>query len=185
MQPSSSGDANSLAILEECQEVDCKLDQLDDQLNNLKRVFAHVLARPGTTSDEVNRLNLQIIESYSALARRVKNIRSRSESASRRNASHVRKVNDRLNGTFQRYQMLQSEFRRDSEAAAERQYRIVCPEATDAEIKEAVTDPDKPIFQQAVCVLCLCPPNCQAAANPWPSSIVLTAAAKPSLPFAM
>jgi syntaxin 1B/2/3 len=185
MQPSSSGDANSLAILEECQKVDCKLDQLDHQLNNLKRVFAHVLARPGTTSDEVNRLNLQIIESYSALARRVKNIRSRSESASRRNASHVRKVNDRLNGTFQRYQMLQSEFRRDSEAAAERQYRIVCPEATDAEIKEAVADPDTPIFQQAVCVLCLCPPNCQAAANPWPSSIVLTAAAKPSLPFAM
>jgi len=45
---------------------------------------------------------------------------------------------------------MEAEFRRDSQAAAERQYRIVKPDATEEEVREACADPDTPIFQQAL-----------------------------------
>jgi syntaxin 1B/2/3 len=150
MQPYGGAGANPQAILEECREVDRALDQLDDQLNNLERVFRQVLARPDMPSGEINSLSSQIMTGYRALVSRVKNIKSKPESGSPRNAPQVGKVDRRLKATIQRYQTLESDFRRDSQQAAERQYRIVRPDATDAEVREAVADPEAPIFQQAV-----------------------------------
>jgi syntaxin 1B/2/3 len=152
MQSYSGGGANPQAILEECREVDRALDQLDDQLNTLERVFRQVLARPDMPSGEINGLSSQIMTGYRALVSRVKNIKSKPESGSPRNAPQVGKVDRRLKATIQRYQTLEADFRRDSQQAAERQYRIVRPDATDAEVREAVSDPEAPIFQQAVCI---------------------------------
>ncbi|KAH7078499.1 t-SNARE [Paraphoma chrysanthemicola] len=141
---------NVNAILDECRDVDRALDDLDGQLANLERVFKQVLARPDMPSGEINSLSSQIMTGYRGLVSRVKNIKSKRESGSPRNAPQVGKVDRRLKATIQRYQTLESEFRRDSQAAAERQYRIVRPDATDAEVREAVADPDAPIFQQAL-----------------------------------
>lgn len=149
MQPYGGG-ANPQAMLEECREIDRALDQLDEQLNNLDGVFRRVLARPDMPSGEINSLSSQIMTGYRALVSRVKNIKSKPESGSPRNAPQVGKVDRRLKATINRYQQLESDFRNQSQAAAERQYRIVRPDATDAEVREAVSDPDAPIFQQAV-----------------------------------
>lgn len=138
------------AILDECREVDRALDELDDQLNHLERVFRQVLARPDMPSGEINSLSSQIMTGYRGLVSRVKNIKSKPESGNPRNAPQVGKVDRRLKATIQRYQTLEADFRRDSQQAAERQYRIVRPDATDAEVREAVQDPDAPIFQQAL-----------------------------------
>jgi syntaxin 1B/2/3 len=150
MQNYGGAAANPQAILEECREIDRALEQLDGQLNNLERVFKQVLARPDMPSGEINSLSSQIMTGYRALVSRVKNIKSKPESGSPRNAPQVGKVDRRLKATIQRYQTLESEFRQQSQLAAERQYRIVRPDATDAEVREAVSDPDAPIFQQAV-----------------------------------
>lgn len=144
------GGADPNAILNECREVDRALDQLDEQLNNLERVFRQVLARPDMPSNEITNLSSQVMTGYRALVSRVKNIKSKPESGSPRNAPQVGKVDRRLKATINRYQTLEADFRRDSQAAAERQYRIVRPDASDAEVREAVADPDAPIFQQAV-----------------------------------
>jgi syntaxin 1B/2/3 len=143
---------NPQAILEECREIDRALDQLDGQLNNLERVFRQVLARPDMPSGEINSLSSEIMTGYRGLVSRVKNIKSKRESGSSRNAPQVGKVDRRLKATIQRYQTLEADFRRDSQAAAERQYRIVRPDATEAEVREAVSDPDAQVFQQAVCL---------------------------------
>jgi syntaxin 1B/2/3 len=150
MQSYSGGGANPNAILEECREVDRALDALDEQLTNLERVFRTVLARPDMPSGEINSLSSQIMTGYRGLVDHVKRIKSKPESGSPRNAPQVGKVDRRLKATIQRYQTLEADFRRDSQAAAERQYRIVRPDATEAEVREAVADPDAPIFQQAV-----------------------------------
>jgi syntaxin 1B/2/3 len=142
--------ANPNAILDECREVDRALDDLDSQLTNLDRVFRQSLARPDMPSGEINNLSSQIMAGYRGLVTRVKKIKSKPESGSPRNAPQVGKVDRRLKATINKYQTLESDFRRDSQAAAERQYRIVRPEATDEEVREAVSDPDAPIFQQAV-----------------------------------
>ncbi|KAL5118408.1 hypothetical protein ACEQ8H_003758 [Pleosporales sp. CAS-2024a] len=140
----------SYGILDECREVDRALDQLDQQLNNLDGVFRRALARPDMPAGEINSLSAQIMTGYRGLVSRVKNIKSKPDSGSPRNAPQVGKVDRRLKATIQRYQTLESDFRNQSQAAAERQYRIVRPDATDAEVREAVSDPDAPIFQQAL-----------------------------------
>ncbi|KAJ4364368.1 hypothetical protein N0V95_000777 [Ascochyta clinopodiicola] len=147
-QPAAGADPN--AILNECREVDRALDDLDGQLGNLERVFKQVLARPDMPSGEINNLSTQIMTGYRGLVSRVKNIKSKPESGSPRNAPQVGKIDRRLKATINKYQTLEADFRRDSQAAAERQYRIVRPDATEEEVREAVADPEAPIFQQAL-----------------------------------
>ncbi|KZM19665.1 uncharacterized protein EKO05_0004384 [Ascochyta rabiei] len=147
-QPAGGADPN--AILNECREVDRALDDLDGQLGNLERVFRQVLARPDMPSGEINNLSTQIMTGYRGLVSRVKNIKSKPESGSPRNAPQVGKIDRRLKATINKYQTLEADFRRDSQAAAERQYRIVRPDATEEEVREAVADPEAPIFQQAL-----------------------------------
>lgn len=151
MQPyGARAGADPNAILNECREVDRALDQLDSQLEILERMFKQVLARPDMPSTEITNLSSQIMTAYRALVSRVKNIKSKPESGSPRNAPQVGKVDRRLKSTINKYQNLEADFRRDSQAAAERQYRIVRPNATDAEVQQAVENPEAPIFQQAV-----------------------------------
>jgi syntaxin 1B/2/3 len=154
MQPYGGG-ANPQAILEECREITRALDQLDAQLDQLDGVFKRSLARPDMPSGEINSLSSQIMTGYRGLVSRVKKIKSKPESGTPRNAPQVGMVDRRLKTLINRYQTLESEFRNQSQAAAERQYRIVRPDATDAEVREAVSDPDAPIFQQAVSILML------------------------------
>ena len=155
MQPySRPAGADPNAILNECREIDRSLDQINGQLDNLERIFKQVLARPDMPSGEINALSSQIMTAYRALVSRVKNIKSKPESGNPRNAPQVGKVDRRLKQTINRYQTLKAEFRRDSQAAAERQYRIVRPDATDDEVRQAVEDPEAPIFQQAVSMHC-------------------------------
>jgi syntaxin 1B/2/3 len=154
MQPygDNAGAADPNAILNDCREVDRSLDQLSQQLDTLERAFKQVIARPDQPSSEVTGLSSQVMTGYRALVSRVKNIKSKPESGSPRNAPQVGRVDRRLKQTINRYQTMEAEFRRDSQAAAERQYRIVKPDATEAEVREACADPDTPIFQQAVSV---------------------------------
>jgi syntaxin 1B/2/3 len=147
---SYGGGADPNAILNDCREVDRALDALDGNLNTLERVFGQSLARPDMPAGEIDSLSSQIMTGYRGLVKRVKDIKSKPESGSPRNAPQVGKVDRRLKATIQRYQTLEADFRRDSQAAAERQYRIVRPDATEAEVREAVADPNAPIFQQAV-----------------------------------
>lgn len=142
--------ADPNAILNECREVDRALDQIDGQLDTLERMFRQVLARPDMPSTEITNLSTQIMTGYRALVSRVKNIKSKPESGNPRNAPQVGKVDRRLKATINKYQNLEADFRRDSQQAAERQYRIVRPDATDEEVMQAVENPDAPIFQQAV-----------------------------------
>ncbi|KAF2279356.1 t-SNARE [Westerdykella ornata] len=151
MQPyGQPAGADPNAILNECREVDRALDQIDGQLDTLERMFKQVLARPDLSTNEITNLSTQVMTGYRALVTRVKNIKSKPESGNPRNAPQVGKVDRRLKATINKYQTLEAEFRRDSQAAAERQYRIVRPDATEEEVRQAVEDPNAPIFQQAL-----------------------------------
>lgn len=151
MQPYGHAEgADPNAILNDCREVDRALDQINTQLDNLERSFKQVISRPDMPTGEITAQSTQIMTGYRALVSRVKAIKSKPESGSPRNAPQVGRVDRRLKQTINRYQNLEAEFRRDSQAAAERQYRIVKPDATDAEVREACADPDTPIFQQAL-----------------------------------
>src|SRR5438046_914464 len=95
--------ANPNAILDECREVDRALDQINSQLDNLERTFKQVLARPDMGAGEISNLSSQIMTGYRGLVQRVKNIKSKPESGSPRNAPQVGKVDRRLKQTINRY----------------------------------------------------------------------------------
>jgi syntaxin 1B/2/3 len=138
--PSQTSNGDSpYGILDECREIGVALDQLDDQLTKLEGVFKQSLARPN-------------MPGYRSLVSRVKQIKLKPESGTPRYAPQVGMVAIRLKATYRRYLMLESKFRNQSQDAAKRQYRIVSPNATDEEVRKAVSNTDTPIFQQAVSI---------------------------------
>jgi syntaxin 1B/2/3 len=137
-------------IRNECRDIESEIDSLDGHLSNLDRVFKQSLSRPDMPSGEIDSLSTQIMAEYRGLVGRMKLIKSKRESKNPTAANHVAKADRRLKATIHKYQQLENSFRKDSQQAAERQYRIVRPDATDAEVREAVADPSAPIFQQAV-----------------------------------
>jgi syntaxin 1B/2/3 len=121
-------------------------------LTNLEHVFNRSLARPDMPSSEINSLSSQIMTGYRSLVSCVKKIKLDPESRKPKTVGHVKLVDSRLKTLINRYQTLESKFRNQSQEAAKRQYRIVSPYAAEAELREAVSDPHAPIFQQAVSI---------------------------------
>jgi hypothetical protein len=115
----------------------------------------------------------QILIGASALRTRIANLQSTSNSNEHVNQIHIIRVLIDLQKTVEQSRSLEASFRRDSQAAAERQYRMRRPDATFEEVKNAIADPDAPIFQNAVgtassriiLILTACPRCCAQAAR--------------------
>ena len=143
-------------ILNECRAVDRAIDDIEQELQRLDGVQQRYLADTNTSREsplgrEVDRLNQNVMTSYRALVTRVRNIKSDPESGNPRNAPQVGKVDRRLKTTINRSQQLERDFRRRAQEQIERQYRIVRPDASDAEVREAVEDTsNQQVFSQAV-----------------------------------
>ena len=68
-----------------------------------------------------------------------------------RNAPQVGRVDRKLKAAINEYQQNESEFRKKLGAQMERQYRIVRPDASEQEVREAVEDTsNNQVFSQAV-----------------------------------
>lgn len=143
-------------ILNECRAVDRAIDDIDQELQKLDGVQQRYLADTNTSREsplgrEVDRLNQNVMTQYRALVDRVRNVKSDPESGSPRNAPQVGKVDRRLKTTINKSQQLERDFRRRAQEQIERQYRIVRPDASEAEVREAVEDTsNQQVFSQAV-----------------------------------
>jgi syntaxin 1B/2/3 len=148
----ASADGND--ILNQCQAIDRTIDELEERLQNLQGLHSRVL-NDRATNTEVDRTNSDIMNAYRALGVRLKKVKSNPESGSPRNAPQVGRVDRRLKKAINDYQRVESDFRKQMQEQQARQYRIVRPDATEAEVQEAVEDPNVQVFQQAVCVALL------------------------------
>lgn len=147
----AAGGRSSDDILNECRAVDHAISEIEKQLKELELVQQQYLADTNT-SREVDRLSQNIMTQYRGLVDRVRDIKSKPESGNPRNAPQVGKVDRRLKTTINRSQQLEREFRKKAQEQIARQYRIVRPDASDAEVQEAVEDTsNQQVFSQAVC----------------------------------
>ncbi|KAI9799906.1 MAG: Plasma membrane t-SNARE, secretory vesicle fusion [Piccolia ochrophora] len=144
------------AILNACREIDRGLDAIDDKLEQVKRLQQQSLSsadasgNTGLNRDLENASN-GTMDLYRNLGARIKQIKSQPESGSPKNAPQVGRVDRRLKAAINKYQTLDRDYRRQLQAAFERQYRIVRPDASDAEVREAVEDTsNNQIFSQAL-----------------------------------
>ena len=143
-------------ILNECRNIDRAIDDIENELERLTGVQQRYLADTNTSREsplgrEVDRLSQNIMTSYRGLVNRVKTIKQDKESGNPRNVPQVGKVDRRLKTTINKSQQVERDFRRRAQEQIERQYRIVRPDASDAEVREAVEDTsNQQVFSQAV-----------------------------------
>jgi syntaxin 1B/2/3 len=143
-------------ILNECRAVDQAIDEIEADLQRLKGLQSRYLADTNSSAQsplriEVDRTGDNIMTKYRGLVSRVKGIKQQPESGNPRNAPQVGKVDRRLKTAINQYQQVEREFRKSSQEQMARQYRIVRPDASDAEVREAVEDPNnQQIFSSAL-----------------------------------
>lgn len=139
------------AILNDCRDVSSAIDQLDSNLANLRAKQSDFLQTGNTSNREVDSINAGIMASYRELAGRVKRIKSKPEAGQARNKPQVDALDRKIKRKINDFQNIESSFRKEVQAQQARQYKIVNPNATEAEIREATADGgDTQIFQQAL-----------------------------------
>ena len=149
---------NPQQILEDCREIDRGIDQVDSRLEQLKGLQSQALNETDVSSNspvarEIERLMVDVETSYRGLVNRMKAIKSNPESGSPRNAPQVGRVDRRLKDAVQRNMQIRRDYEKKCKEQFERNYRIVRPQASDAEVREAAEDPSNTqVFSQAVCL---------------------------------
>jgi syntaxin 1B/2/3 len=143
-------DPNS--ILNACREVDKGIEEIKMKLREIQTVQGAALNDPNGTRDrQVESKGSEILAMYRVLISRVKSIKQQPESGSPRNAPQVGKVDRALKRTYEEYLNIDRQFRQRSQEQSARQYRIVRPDASEAEVRQAVDNPDnQQVFQQAM-----------------------------------
>jgi syntaxin 1B/2/3 len=150
----ASGDPN--AILNECRSIDRGIDQIDQNLNQLRMLQDRSLneadASSSTTSKQLDALASNTMALYRQLTERVRQVKSQRESQQPKNAPQVGRVDRRLKQAIQSYQQVESAFRKKTQDQMARQYRIVRPDASESEVRAVVEDTagGSQMFQQAM-----------------------------------
>ncbi|CAK7235084.1 hypothetical protein SCUCBS95973_009149 [Sporothrix curviconia] len=150
----ASGDPN--AILNECRSIDKGIDQIDQNLNQLRMLQDRSLNEADTsassTSKQLDSLASETMALYRQLTERVRQVKSQREAQQAKNAPQVGRVDRRLKQAIQSYQQVESSFRKKTQDQMARQYRIVRPEASESEVRAVVEDTaaGSQMFQQAM-----------------------------------
>jgi len=120
-------------------------------INALRGPQQRALDDPGANSSkELDYATSEIMAMFRNLTGKVKDIKQKPESGSPRNSPQVGKVDRDLKKTREEYLQMDAEFNRKVKDQAARQYRIVRPDATEQEVRQAVEDPNQQMFSQAL-----------------------------------
>ena len=144
------------AILNECREIDKGIDTIEQNLSTIQMLQQRALDDPDSsaqtaTNRQLDSMSSETMTMYRSFAARIKNLKQQPESGSPKNAPQLGKVDRKLKAAINHYQNVESEYRKKLQAQMARQYRIVRPEASDAEVREAVEDTtSQQVFSQAL-----------------------------------
>ena len=143
-------------ILNEVRAIDRAVDEIENELERLSGLHNRYLADTDTSATsalgkEVDRLGDSIMLKYRGLVGRVRTIKSNPESGNPRNAAQVGKVDRRVKTAINQYQQIDREYRKNCQTQVARQYRIVRPDATDAEVRDVVENgTNQQVFSDAL-----------------------------------
>lgn len=143
-------------ILNECREIDRGIDSIKASLDNLAALQQRALDDPdssvqSSTNRQLDASSSQTMTMYRNFAARIKALKQQPESGSPKNAPQVGKIDRKLKSAIQEYQSMDSAFRKKLQEQMARQYRIVRPEASEQEVRDAVEDTsNQQVFSQAL-----------------------------------
>lgn len=181
------------AILNECREIDRGIDSIQRNLERLRFLQQRAIDDPdasqGTqTNRELDALSSDTMTLYRNFGARIKAIKQQKASGEPRNAPQVGLVDRKLKTAINEYQQVDRDFRHKLSAQMERQYRIVRPEASESEVREAIEDTsNNQVFSQAVCSsassvsrLLSNPATAYDQQSPWPIPICPSRCPRPT-----
>ncbi|CAK1354005.1 unnamed protein product [Cercospora beticola] len=138
-------------ILNDCRAVGRAIDDLESRLGELQRLQRSFISSAGVSNKDVDALSADIMSGYRGLADRVKRIKGQPDAGNPRNKPQVDALDRRIRKAIQSYQQTEAAFRKEVQEQQRRQYLIVKPDASEAEIREATeAGGDTQIFQQAL-----------------------------------
>ncbi|PSS15314.1 hypothetical protein M430DRAFT_29294 [Amorphotheca resinae ATCC 22711] len=144
-------------ILNECREIDRGIDEIKASLATLATLQQRSLddsdsSAQSNTNRQLDAISAETMTMYRNFAGRIKAIKQQPESGSPKNAPQVGKIDRKLKAAIQEYQSMDSAFRRKLQDQMARQYRIVRPDATEQEVRQAVEDisNQQQMFSQAL-----------------------------------
>ncbi|KAK2733661.1 Plasma membrane t-SNARE, secretory vesicle fusion [Myotisia sp. PD_48] len=144
------------AILNQCREIDRGIESVRQYVEQIKSLYQRLLsdvdpARESALREQVEGLAENTKKLYRDLVDRVKRIKKMPEAGHERNINQIGRIDRNLKAAITDYQRVQSDFRKESETQMARQYRIVRPDATDEEVRDAVNQSsNQQIFSQAL-----------------------------------
>ena len=152
--PMRGGDPN--AILNELRQIDQGINSIKNNLSRLEGLQRRSLNDPdsstnSTINKQLDEISSETMTMYRNFAGRIKAIKQQPESGSPRNAPQLGKVDRGLKDAIREYQTMDSDFRKKLQEQMARQYRIVRPDASEAEVRAAVEDTsNQQVFSQAL-----------------------------------
>ncbi|MDI1490879.1 MAG: hypothetical protein OHK93_002084 [Ramalina farinacea] len=144
------------AILNECRSIDTGIDSIQRNLERLRFLQQRAIDDPDAsqstvTNRELDNLSSETMTLYRNFGGRIKAIKQQKESGDPRNKPQVGMIDRKLKTAINEYQQVDRDFRHKLSAQMERQYRIVRPDASDQEVREAVEDTsNNQVFSQAL-----------------------------------
>ncbi|KFY01013.1 hypothetical protein O988_02963 [Pseudogymnoascus sp. VKM F-3808] len=144
------------AILNECREIDKGIERIELNLNTIRELQSQALDDPDTsqqspTNSRLGSTRSETMDMYHSLAARIKTLKQQPESGSPKNAPQLGMVDRKLKDAINQYLMIESDFRKKLKVQMTRQYKIVRPDASEAEVLEAVEDiSNQQVFSQAL-----------------------------------
>lgn len=142
-------------ILNECRQVDSEVDDLERQQQKLKSLQKAYLDDTNTGVDSQSRRAVdaesdRIKQNYRGLVDRMKRIKQDKESGNPRNSSQVGRVDRKVRASMNAFMQVQRDYEGQLKDRIARDYRIVRPDASEAEVREAVEDTNQQVFSQAL-----------------------------------
>jgi t-SNARE complex subunit (syntaxin) len=144
------------AILNECREIDKGIDAIERNLDTIRMLQQRALDDPDSsqqsaTNSQLDSMSSETMTMYRSFAARIKSLKQQPESGSPKNAPQLGKVDRKLKAAINQYQNVESDFRKKLQAQMARQYKIVRPDASEAEVSEAVENTsNQQVFSHAL-----------------------------------
>jgi syntaxin 1B/2/3 len=139
------------AILDECTQIDRAIDKIEQStLPELRALQMSILNNPdpGASTRQLDAASSEIMNTYRALVDRARRLKSKPGSGAN---PQVGKIDRRLKSAMGDFQRLDVEYTKKLQEQMARQYRIVRPEASEQEVREAVEDTSQQqVFSQAL-----------------------------------
>jgi len=144
------------AILNACKEIGDDIDAIESILRRLQNLQQRALDDPdsstqSSTNRQLDTTSSEIMDLYQKCVAKFKKIKQQPDSGSPRNAPQVERIDRRLKDAMIEYRKVERGFRARLRDQMARQYRIVNPNASQAEVERVVSDSsDQQIFSQAL-----------------------------------